>query len=123
MTFKPKIWYPIAVVLSVVNVASVWVAAVPSEPLHATVHAALAVAFGLWAQRLRQRSRESATLTDDVAEQIEEPQQMQLDALDADMNSLRQALLETQERLDFAERMLVQEREMRRVGPERQGPQ
>jgi hypothetical protein len=118
MTFKPKIWYPIAVVLSGLNVASVWFAAVPAEPLHATVHAALAVAFGLWAQRLRQRSRESATLTTGAVEQMEEPEQTQLDALDADMNSLRQALMETQERLDFAERMLVQEREMRRVGPE-----
>lgn len=123
MTFKPRIWYPIAAVLSAVNVASVWFAAVPSEPLHATVHAALAVAFGLWAQRLRQRSRESPTLADEVAEQIEEPQQMQLDALDADMNSLRQALLETQERLDFAERMLAQRPDARRVGPEGQGPE
>jgi hypothetical protein len=51
MTFKRKIWFPIAVVLSAINLASVGVFA--EEPLHAAAHAALALAFGLWAQRLR----------------------------------------------------------------------
>jgi hypothetical protein len=50
MTFKRKIWFPTAVVLSAINLVSVWFFAM--EPWHATAHAALAVAFGLWAQRL-----------------------------------------------------------------------
>jgi glucose dehydrogenase len=50
MTFKPKIWYPIAAVLSAINLVSVWFFSM--DPWHATAHAALAVAFGLWAQRL-----------------------------------------------------------------------
>ena len=45
MTFKPAIWYPIAAVLSVVNLAAIWFAAAPGEPAHATLHGALAVAF------------------------------------------------------------------------------
>src|SRR2546422_380015 len=53
MTFKPAIWYPIAVVLSVFNLVSV---AIVAEPWHATIHAVLALGFGLWAQRLRQRA-------------------------------------------------------------------
>ena len=54
MTFKPAIWYPIAVVLSVINVLGVGFAARSAEPWHAAIHAVLALAFGLWAQRLRQ---------------------------------------------------------------------
>jgi hypothetical protein len=38
-----------------VNVISVWFAARPAEPWHATIHALLAVLFGLGAQRLASR--------------------------------------------------------------------
>ena len=106
MTFKPAIWYPIAVVLSVINVAGVGFAARSAEPWHATIHAALAVAFGLWAQRLRQGPAGSVG-------------QARLEALEAEMSHLRQELSETQERMDFAERLLAQRPEAHRVGPER----
>ncbi len=126
MTFKPAVWYPIALVLSVVNVAGAWLAAGPARghmsrrlvggrarrvwPVErsdsVSTHAALAVAFGLWAQRLRLRRRAGG---DDV--------QGQLDALEAEVVAIGQELTETQERLDFTERMLMQEREMRRVDP------
>lgn len=109
MTFKPAIWYPIAVVLSAVNVAAVWFAAAPGEPLHATVHAALGVAFGLWAQRLRLRLRSG----------LRAPQlQAQFEPLALEVDQLRQELNETQERLDFAERVLAQSRDPRRAEPE-----
>lgn len=97
MKFKPAIWYPIAVVLSVVNLAAVWFAARPAEPLHATGHAALALAFGLWAERLRQR-REHAAIADHP------------DPLALEVDDMRRELSEAQERLDFAERMIAQER-------------
>jgi hypothetical protein len=112
MTFKSPIWQPIAVVLSVINLVAVGVAAGSAEPWHAAVHAALALAFGLWAQRLRQGSRGSegqARL--DVLEALE--------VLEADVSNLRRELTETQERMDFAERLLAQGVESRRVGPER----
>ena len=63
MTFKPALWQPIAVVLGAVNLVAVGFAAGDAEPWHAGIHAALALAFGLWAQRLRQgqgRGRGSA---------------------------------------------------------------
>jgi hypothetical protein len=41
-----------------------------------------------------------------------------LEALEGEMSNLRQELSEAQERLDFAERVLAQRPEMRRVGPE-----
>jgi hypothetical protein len=57
VTLNPSIWYPIAGVLCAVNLAAVWFAARPAEPWHASLHAMLALGFGLWAQRLRARSR------------------------------------------------------------------
>jgi hypothetical protein len=101
MTFKPSLWYPIAAVLSVVNGVAVWFAAQPAEPWHATSHAALAVAFGLWAQRLRHRLRGGEL-------------QAGVEALEIEMSTLRQELSDAQERLDFAERMLAQGSESRR---------
>lgn len=106
MTFKPAIWFPIAVVLSALNVGAVWFAARPGEPLHATVHAALAVAFALWAQRLRQGPRGSEL-------------QSGLEALEVEMGALRQELSEAEERLDFTERLLAKEPEPRRGDPQR----
>ncbi len=106
MTFKPAVWQPIALVLSALNVGGVGFAAQAAEPWHAAVHAALAVAFGVWAQRLRRRTGGSEG-------------QAQLEVLEAEVSQLRQELTEAQERLDFAERLLAQGAEARRVGPER----
>lgn len=110
MTFKPTIWYPIAAGLSAINVAAVWFAAAPAEPLHATTHAALAVAFGLWAQRLRRRRKGELEAPLEALEALE--------GLEAEVSKLREELSETQERLDFAERVLAQPPEPRRVGPQ-----
>ena len=112
MTFKPAIWYPIAVVLSVINLVGVGFAVGPVQPWHATVHAALALVFGLWAQRLRQGPGGS-----ELQAPLEAPEA--LEALEAEVSTLRQELSETQERLDFAERLLAQGPETRRVGPQR----
>ena len=105
MTFNPRTWFPIAVVLSAVNVIAVWFAAVPAEPLHATTHAALAVAFALWAQRLRRGP---------TGGEVEAG----LEALQLEVNALRQELGEAQERIDFAERVLAQESQVRRPNQE-----
>jgi hypothetical protein len=104
MTFKPAIWYPIAVVLSVVNLVSVAFAVVPAQPWHATIHAALALGFGLWAQRLRQRPGGGEL-------------EARLEAVELEVNNLRQELSDAHERLDFAERLLAQRPEGRRLGP------
>ena len=102
MTFKPKIWQPIAVVLSAVNLVAVGFAAGAAEPYHAGVHAALALGLGLWAQRLRGRLPPSA-----------EPGELQsgLEDLQFEVSNLRADLNEMQERLDFTERVLAQPRE------------
>jgi hypothetical protein len=94
MTFKPSIWYPIAVGLSVINLVAVGFAARPAEPWHATIHAGLALAFGLWARHLR-----SGTGAGDAQARLEE--------LDSEINRLREEVSEMQERLDFAERVLA----------------
>lgn len=111
MTFKPAIWQPIAVVLSGVNLVAVGFAAGSAEPWHAAIHAALALAFGSWAQRMRQGSGGSNRQA--RLEGLED-----LQGLGAEVSDLRRELSEAQERLDFAERMLAQRPESRRMGPE-----
>ncbi|MBI4544468.1 MAG: hypothetical protein HY703_04675 [Gemmatimonadetes bacterium] len=106
MTFKPALWYPIAVVLSVVNLVAVGFAAGSAEPWHASVHAGLALAFGLWAQRLRQGPGGSE-------------RHARLEVLEAEVSDLRRELSQTQEGLDFAERLLAQRPESHRVEPQR----
>jgi hypothetical protein len=111
MRFKSAIWQPIAIVLSAINLVAVGFAAGEPQPWHAATHAAFALAFGLWAQRLRQRrSGYELPAPNEVLDA--------LDAVEADMSKLRQELTETQERLDFAERLLAQGSEARRVGPQ-----
>jgi hypothetical protein len=110
MKFRSPLWLPVAMVLSAVNLVAVGVAAGTAEPWHAAGHAALALGFGLWAERRRQSGR----LGDGQTEVLEA-----LDAIEADVSKLREDLTETQERLDFTERLLAREAEIRRVDPAR----
>jgi hypothetical protein len=71
-------------------------AAGSAEPFHATAHAGLALAFGLWAQRLLRRPPAGSDLQD------------RFEAFEAELGSLRHELGETQERVDFTERLLAQ---------------
>jgi hypothetical protein len=113
MTFKPAIWQPIAIVLGAINLVAVGFAAAAAEPWHAGVHAALGLAFGLWAQRLRQSPDRGSELQD--GSELE----ARLEVLEADVSDMRRELSEAQERLDFTERVLAQPPESRRVEPER----
>lgn len=115
MTLKPRVWYPIAVLLSLGNLVAVWFAAVPAEPLHATIHAALSLGSGLWAYRLRQRLGEKEhRLAPEAVEALDA-----LEALELEAGTLRRELSEAQERLDFAERLLAQDPDSRRMDPQR----
>ncbi len=102
MTFKPAIWQPVALVLSALNMVGVGLAAGAAEPVHAGIHAVVALAFWTWGERLR-RSR-------DVGGELP-----RLEVLEMEVSQLRRELGEAQERLDFTERMLAQNMEARRV--------
>jgi hypothetical protein len=104
MTFKSRIWQPIAILLSAGNLVAVGFAAGAAESWHAGVHAVLALGFGLWAQRLRQAPVGSAGEL-----------QADLEALQFEVTEMRRDLTEAQERLDFTERMLTRGAETRRV--------
>ena len=110
MTFKSRTWFPIAVVLAVANVVATGFAAAGAEPVHASTHAALAVAFAVWAQYLRRRIAGGESEAQiDVLDAV--------DRLDAEVNKLRLEVGEMQERLDFAERLLAKGRDAPRVDP------
>jgi len=103
MKTKPSKWYPLALILTVVNLIAVPVYA--ADPMHSMAHGAAAVGFGLWAQRLRRRR-------DEVDEQsggaVEAGGTSRMELLEDELTRLRQELTEAQERLDFTERMLAQ---------------
>jgi len=103
MRFKPSIWYPIAVILAAVNLIAVPLYA--DDPFHSMAHGAIAVAFGLWAQRLKQRRDQALA---EARQAVEAPGGERLEVLEDELTRLRQELGETQERLDFTERMLAQ---------------
>jgi hypothetical protein len=109
MTFKSKFWQPTAIVLSALNLVGVGFAAGQTEAWHAGAHATLALLFGLWAQRMRRGPREGDGQYD---------LQAGLESLEFEVSKMREELSETQERLDFAERVLAQGQEARRLNPE-----
>ena len=109
MTFKPAIWHPIAIALSSINLVGIGMAAGAGEPVHASVHVVLALAFGYAARYLRPGLAGGQG-------------QAQLESVEAEIGDLRQALIEAQERMDFAERLLAQGMEARRVAEERGEP-
>jgi hypothetical protein len=111
MRFKSPIWQPISIVLSAINLVAVGFAAGAAEPWHAATHSALALGFGLWAQRLLQRRRPLA-----LEGELERDDRLEM--LEGEMHRMREELTEAQERLDFAERVLAKAPETRRLGPD-----
>ena len=99
MSLNPKIWQPVAAVLSLGNLVAVWFAAQPAEAWHASLHAVLAVGFALGAQRLGTRRRAASIGGESLSAEV-------LDEL----SILGSEVAELSERLDFAERVLAQPR-------------
>lgn len=87
-------WVVIAII--VINVAGGIYASLTDEPMHAFAHGALAVGFGLWARYLR------------TARACEVEQPARVEMLEDDVSELQRQLMETQERLDFADQLLKQ---------------
>jgi hypothetical protein len=107
MRFRSPVWIPVAWILSGVNIAATFFAARDAEPMHTLLHAALGVAFALWAERLRRRGAPppEGSLAD---------MQQQIDEWQAES---RGQIAELHERLDFAERFLQQQRAAQGVRP------
>jgi len=111
MTFKPRVWEPIAWILTGINLVSVPLVA---GPWHAGAHAVLAAVFALWSQRLRRLGRQ-ATSDGSLAERVGE-----LEARLAEFDNLPNVetrLAELEERLDFTERALVDVRARAQLPP------
>jgi hypothetical protein len=109
MASKTRFWNGVLVLLSAGNLVSVWFAAGPAEPWHATIHAGLALGFGLWAQRrMRLEEARSHPVLDNESE-------AETEVLRDEVGEVRRELGEMQERLDFAERLLSQAGERDRL--------
>ena len=59
MKLNPRIWVPVAQLLTGINVAAVYSGAQSAEPWHATLHAGLAVLFTVGIDWLRSRAQDS----------------------------------------------------------------
>jgi len=102
--FKHRAWIPVAWLLSLANLISVWFAARPAEPTHATGHALLAVLFGLGAQRLglRKHTADAAGRSQETETRLSNPDLHQVaQALDAIAVEVER-IGEGQRRLDMA---------------------
>jgi len=116
MWFRHRAWIPIAWVLSLINFGGVWFAAGEGEPGHVALHAALAILFALGAQRLQARQRPD--LNSRVVDPTEQGQTLEdVQARLGELDQLKQRISELEERVDFAERLLVKQREAQRLGP------
>ncbi len=107
MWFTHRAWIPVAWLASAGNLIAVWFAAQPAEPWHATIHALLAVLFGIGAQRLSLRQRR--TLPDTAVADTVRELEARLGELDR-LQAVQGRLPELEERLDFLERALVEVR-------------
>ena len=104
MWFKNRGWIPVAWLAAAVNLGAVWFAATPGEPMHATLHAGLAIAFGLGARHLRARQR--AVLQDQqLQETLDENAYLEEAA-----ETMQARVRELEERVDFSERLLANHR-------------
>lgn len=110
MSSKTRFWNGVLVFLSAVNLGAVWFAAQPGEAWHATVHAGLALGFGLWAQR-----RMGLAGPGPAMPALERTGEAETAALRDEVEDVRHELGEMQERLDFTERLLTQAREGERL--------
>lgn len=113
MWFKHRAWIPVAWFGAALNVAAVWFAARPAEPFHATGHALLAVLLALGARHLTLR-RQGAIPGADLQHALEESEQLR-----QTIDEMHPRMQELEERLDFTERLLVQQREADRSDPPR----
>ncbi len=102
MWFRHPAWIPVSLTLAVVNLAAVWFAAQPGEPVHATLHAGLAAGFALGARHLMTR-RQAGTRTEADLDDAEDLQER--------FDEMRSHVLELEERVEFAERVLASQRD------------
>ena len=115
MWFRHRAWMPIAWALALANLGGAWFAAREGQPWHVSLHALLAIAFALGAQRLHARRRQTrkAGVPDTGAES---PILEDLETRLGELDQLKRRLSEVEERVDFAERLLAKQHKVQRPG-------
>ena len=107
---KASRWRIVAIGFLVINIAGFGMAIRMEEFWHAMAHVGLGVACWVWMQNLKR-----PLAAGHANSQLEERVQV----LELDVTRVREELMEAQERLDFAERMLAQLPDQKRVAPDR----
>ena len=105
MALNPRLWRPIATILSVANLVGAGIHIGMEQVEAAAIHGLLAAGSAYWAVRLG-RPRAPALENPDAEERMEQ--------MESELMQQRQELADAQERLDFAERLLAQHAEKRR---------
>ena len=95
-----RILFPVAIAWALVNLAGLGWAVAMGEGMHGGMHAALAVAFGWWAVRLRP-SRDPKAAQDPME------RDKRVAVLEDEVSELQRRLSETQEGLNFTEQLLA----------------
>lgn len=111
MWFKHRAWIPVAWVLSVVNLGAALFAMrmIPTGPVHAGAHLALAIGLAFGARHLTARRR-AGSMDDQLQQTLEHNEQLQ-----QTIDGMQQRLYELEERVDFTERMLATQRDADRL--------
>lgn len=117
MNSKTRLWYRIAVSLSIINLGALGFALGQGEPRHAMVHGLLGLGFGFWASRLRRQSSAGGQDASALQDQVDQ-QAVALDDAHAALADQASQIAELQERLDFTERILAQVKERPSQGRE-----
>jgi len=107
--FKPTTKFQILFWLSALNL--IFLGYALPNVLHAAGHGLLVLGFGLWARRVWRDSR--GGLEEARPEAPGSDNEERFADLGDEVSELRRQLSETQERLDFAERLLMKERQTR----------
>src|SRR5688500_9291182 len=95
MARSRRFWFKFAAIAAVANEGFGLYASVVEEPVHAFVHGALAVIFGVWASFMRHER---------VVEDTVEVKKVTM--LEDNLSELERQLHETQQRIDFADQLL-----------------
>lgn len=106
MTFR-RGQYVIAIALGVINLGGAIYAFLTGEPMHAFVHGTFLVGSAVWLRYLNDHRETTKRIDNDEVQMLQ-----------GDISDLQRELHETQQRLDFADQLLREQKNKQQGDPE-----